>query len=263
MSQSPDYSSDLALAQKLADAADVISLARFRALDLAVETKPDRSPVTDADRAVEQALKAILASERPEDGIIGEEFGSSGQQARKWIIDPIDGTANYLRGVPVWATLIALSVDQKPVLSVISAPALGRRWWAAPGVGAFTRDIDGSVRQIQVSGISELENASLSYNNLQLWDSFGYLDELLALSRQVWRTRAYGDFLSYMYLAEGSVDIVAEHDLKIYDIAALVPIVEQAGGAFSALGGPLTEDSSSVLATNGKLHDVAQRVAGR
>jgi histidinol-phosphatase len=263
MSQSTDYSSDLALAQKLADAADVISLARFRALDLAVETKPDRSPVPDADRAVEQALTAILASERPEDGIIGEEFGSSGQVTRKWIIDPIDGTANYLRGVPVWATLIALSVDQKPVVSVISAPALGRRWWAAPGVGAFTRDIDGSVRQIQVSGISELENASLSYNNLQLWDSFGYLDELLALSRQVWRTRAYGDFLSYMYLAEGSVDIVAEHDLKIYDIAALVPIVEQAGGSFSELGGTLTEESSSVLATNGKLHDVAQRVAGR
>ena len=124
----------------------------------------------------------------------------------------------------------------------------------------FTRDIDGSVRQIQVSGISELENASLNYNNLQLWDSFGYLDELLALSRQVWRTRAYGDFLSYMYLAEGSVDIVAEHDLKIYDIAALVPIVEQARGSFSALGGPLTEQSSSVLATNGRLHDVAQRV---
>ncbi|MEN9990150.1 MAG: hypothetical protein RL508_1129 [Actinomycetota bacterium] len=258
-----DFAADLELAQKLADVADQISLDRFRALDLKVETKPDRSPVTDADRAVEEALKAVLASERPADGIIGEEFGATGQVTRKWIIDPIDGTANYMRGVPVWATLIALSVDQKPVVSVISAPALGRRWWAAPGIGAFTRDVDGSVRQIAVSGISELENASLSYNNLQLWDSFGYLDQLLALSRQVWRTRAYGDFLSYMYLAEGSVDIVAEHDLKIYDIAALVPIVEQAGGAFSALNGPLTEESSSVLATNGKLHDVAQRVAGR
>ncbi|MEN9736931.1 MAG: hypothetical protein RJA26_164, partial [Actinomycetota bacterium] len=223
-----DFTADLALAQVLADAADEISLARFRALDLTVETKPDRSPVTDADRAVEQALKAILASQRPTDGIIGEEFGTSGNTDRKWIIDPIDGTANYLRGVPVWATLIALSIDQKPVLSVVSAPALGRRWWAAPGVGAFTRDVDGSVRAITVSGISELENASLSYNNLQLWDSYGYLDQLMAMSRQVWRTRAYGDFLSYMYLAEGSVDIVAEHDLKIYDIAALVPVVEQA-----------------------------------
>lgn len=250
-----DFTSDLALAQQLADAADEIALARFRALDLKVETKPDRSPVTDADKAVEAALKQLLSEHRPQDGIIGEEFGSSGSQDRKWIIDPIDGTANYMRGVPVWASLIALSIDQKPVLSVVSAPALGRRWWAAPGVGAFTRDIDGSVRAINVSGITDLEFASLSYNNLQLWDSYGYLDQLMGMSRQVWRTRAYGDFLSYMYLAEGSVDIVAEHDLKIYDIAALVPIVEHAGGRFSAIDGPLTEDTTSVLATNGKLHD--------
>ena len=254
-----DFAADLALAQRLADQADKISLARFRALDLTVETKPDRSPVTDADRAVEEALKAILTAERPADGIIGEEFGNSGSEARKWIIDPIDGTANYLRGVPVWASLIALSIDQKPVLSVVSAPALGRRWWAAPGVGAFTRDIDGSVRDLKVSGITELANASLSYNNLQLWDSYGYLDELMAMSRQVWRTRAYGDFLSYMYLAEGSVDIVAEHDLKIYDIAALVPIVELAGGEFSAIDGALTETTTSVLATNGRLHDTCLR----
>lgn len=252
-----DFAADLALALRLADEADKISLARFRALDLTVETKPDRSPVTDADRAVEQALKATLAAERPADGIIGEEFGNSGSVDRKWIIDPIDGTANYMRGVPVWASLIALSVNQKPVLSVVSAPALGRRWWAAPGVGAFTSDIDGSVRPLRVSGVADLENASVSYNNLQLWDSYGYLDQLMALSRRVWRTRAYGDFLSYMYLAEGSVDIVAEHDLKIYDIAALVPIVEQAGGMLTALDGPLTAETSSVLATNGKLHAVA------
>ena len=257
MPESNSFSQDLQLAQRLADAADEISLARFRALDLRVETKPDRSPVTDADKAVEQALKQILATESPNDGIIGEEFGNSGSVNRKWIIDPIDGTANYMRGVPVWATLIALSIDQKPVLSVVSAPALGRRWWAAPGVGAFTRDIDGSVRQISVSGILDLEHASLSYNNLQLWDSYGYLEQLMGLSRQVWRTRAYGDFLSYMYLAEGALDIVAEHDLKIYDIAALVPIVELAGGQFSAIDGPLTEDSSSVLASNGKLHQTA------
>jgi len=258
-----DFAADLALAHKLADAADQISLARFRALDLKVETKPDRSPVTDADQAVEQALKAILAADAPADGIIGEEFGVSGSVDRKWIIDPIDGTANYLRGVPVWATLIALSIDQKPVLSVVSAPALGRRWWAAPGIGAFTRDVDGSVRELAVSGISGLEYASLSYNNLQLWDSYGYLDQLMAMSRQVWRTRAYGDFLSYMYLAEGSLDIVAEHDLKIYDIAALVPIVEIAGGRFTAIDGPLTEASSSVLATNGPLHEASLRTLAR
>jgi len=252
-----DYTSDLALAQTLADAADQIALARFRALDLRVETKPDRSPVTDADRAVEQELKRILAEHRPADGIIGEEFGASGNATRKWIIDPIDGTANYMRGVPVWASLIALSIDGHPVVSVVSAPALGRRWWAAPGVGAFTRDIDGSVRAISVSGISDLEHASLSYNNLQLWDSYGYLDQLMTLSRKVWRTRAYGDFLSYMFLAEGSLDIVAEHDLKIYDIAALVPVVEQAGGRFTSIVGELTEQTTSVLASNDKVHGEA------
>ena len=255
-----NFEADLQLALRLADAADQVSLQRFRALDLKVETKPDRSPVTDADKSTEQAIKAILAGERPNDGIIGEEFGTSGSVTRKWIIDPIDGTANYLRGVPVWATLIALSIDGKAVLSVVSAPALGRRWWAAPSLGAWTSDVDGSARQLAVSGIGQLENASLSYNNLQLWDQFGFLEPLMKLSRQVWRTRAYGDFLSYMFLAEGSVDVVAEHDLKIYDIAALVPIVEQAGGTFGAIDGPLTEDSSSVLATNGKLHQLVMDV---
>ena len=252
------YQADLDLAIELADIADAISLQRFRALDLHVESKPDRSPVTDADRSVEQALKQVLAEKAPNDALIGEEYGNTGAASRTWIIDPIDGTANYLRGVPVWATLIALSVDGKPVVSVVSAPAMGRRWWAAPEVGAFTKDIDGSIRTLKVSAIGELENASLSYNNLQLWDQAGMLPKLTELSRKIWRTRAYGDFWSYMLLAEGSVDIVAEHDLKIYDIAALVPIVEQAGGKFTALEGPLTAETSSVLATNGKLHQVVQ-----
>ena len=254
------HQADLALALELADIADAISLDRFRAQDLHVETKPDASPVTDADRSVEQALKAKLAEQRPNDSLIGEEFGNTEGDSkgpkRTWIIDPIDGTANFMRGVPVWASLIALQIDGKVVLSVVSAPALGRRWWAAPEIGSWTRDIDGSERILKVSAIGDLGHASLSYNNLQLWDQSGKLTELLELSRKVWRTRAYGDFYSYMLLAEGSVDIVTEHDLKIYDIAALVPIVELAGGEFSALNGPLTEDSSSVLATNGKLHEL-------
>lgn len=253
------YQADLELAQELADVADAISLERFRALDLKVESKPDRSPVTDADRSVEQALKAILAAKAPNDALIGEEYGNSEAKQgsnRTWIIDPIDGTANYLRGVPVWASLIALAIDGKPVVSVVSAPAMGRRWWAAPEIGACTRDIDGSVRKLSVSGINELEDASLSYNNLQLWDQAGKAQQLIAFSRKIWRTRAYGDFWSYMLLAEGALEIVTEHDLKIYDIAALVPIVEQAGGEFSALEGPLTANSSSVLATNGKLHKI-------
>lgn len=253
------YKADLDLALELADVADAISLERFRALDLHVESKPDRSPVTDADRSVEQALKDLLATKAPSDALIGEEYGNTGSAARTWIIDPIDGTANYLRGVPVWATLIALAVDGKPVVSVVSAPAMGRRWWAAPEIGSFTKDIDGSTRELKVSAISDLENASLSYNNFQLWDQAGMLPQLTELSRKIWRTRAYGDFWSYMLLAEGSVDIVAEHDLKIYDIAALVPIVEQAGGKFTALNGPLSAETSSVVATNSKLHDSVQK----
>lgn len=250
---------DLDLALKLADQADEISLARFRALDLHVESKPDRSPVTDADRAVEAKLRETLAEYRPNDVIIGEEYENTGSADRTWIIDPIDGTANYLRGVPVWATLIALRVNGVITTSVVSAPAMGRRWWAHRGNGAFTHDVDGSVRYLQVSKIADLEHASISYNNLQLWDQSGKLPELIKLSREVWRTRAYGDFYSYMLLAEGSIDMVAEHDLKIYDIAALVPIVEEAGGQFSDLSGPLQESSSSVLATNALLHEKMQR----
>ena len=252
------FAEDLKLAHELADIADAIALPRFMAQDLQVETKPDDSPVTDADRATERAIKAKLAEARPNDALIGEEYGdSAGTGNRTWIIDPIDGTANFMRGVPVWASLIALSVDGKPVVSVVSAPALGRRWWAAPEVGAHTREIDGSERSIRVSNITDAANASISYNNLRRWDQSGKLPQLVEFSRTLWRTRAYGDFWSYMLLAEGSVDIVAEHDLKIYDIAALVPIVEQAGGKLTALDGPLTTETSSVLATNGKLHSLA------
>jgi len=251
------YSEDLALAHELASLADEITLARFRAQDLKIETKPDASPVTDADQTTERALKAHLAVTRPNDALIGEEYGTSGEAARTWIIDPIDGTANFMRGVPVWATLIALAIDGKPTVSVVSSPALGRRWWAAPNLGAWTRDVDGTEREIKVSTIADKAHASISYNNLKLWDDSGKLPQLVEFSRELWRTRAYGDFYSYMLLAEGSVDIVAEHDLKIYDIAALVPIVEQAGGKLTALDGPLTPATSSVLATNGKLHAVA------
>ena len=250
---------DLDLALKLADQADEISIARFRALDLHIESKPDRSPVTDADRAVEAKLRETLAEYRPNDVIIGEEYENTGTADRTWIIDPIDGTANYLRGVPIWASLIALRVNGVITTSVVSAPALGRRWWAHRGNGAFTQDVNGSVSYLQTSKINDLEHASISYNNLQLWDQSGKLDQLIELSRKVWRTRAYGDFYSYMLLAEGSIDMVAEHDLKIYDIAALVPIVEEAGGRFSDLAGPLTDDSSSVLATNNLLHDKMQQ----
>jgi len=260
-----DYKADLELALQLAGIADGISLERFYSQDLVVETKPDATPVTDADRSVEAALKEVLKAQRPEDSLIGEEYGSTGENlhgkgSRTWIIDPIDGTANFMRGVPVWATLIALAVDGKPVVGVVSAPAMRRRWWAAPGVGAHTKHIDGRTAELQVSKISDLEHASLSYNSLKLWDENGMLEPLMQLTRKVWRTRAYGDFWAYMLLAEGTLEITSEHNLAIYDIAALVPIVEQAGGRITDLHGELTTSSSSVLATNSVLHSTVSEL---
>jgi histidinol-phosphatase len=273
---------DLALALELAEAADAVSSARFRAIDLEVQTKPDRSPVTEADLAVERAIRERIAAARPGDGILGEEFGVEGDGPRQWIIDPIDGTANFLRGVPVWGTLIALAIDGVPVVGVASAPAMGRRWWAATGLGAWTttseaeagaseagggatasgsREPDAGAasvpgaRRLQVSGVTTLADASLSFQSLAQWRDAGYLDRLLALSEQVWRDRAYGDLWSYMLLAEGLIDITGEFDVKPYDLAALVPIVEEAGGRFTDMTGAPGPWGGSALATNGALHD--------
>lgn len=245
---------DLDFALKLAQAADDIALARFRAVDLSVKTKPDRTPVTDADQSVESALRELISAERAGDSVIGEEFGSELGSSREWIIDPIDGTANFLRGIPIWGTLIALRVDGEFVLSVVSAPALGRRWWAAAGEGAFTRDIEGSIRQIRVSSVQQLADAYVSYNSIQQWLGIGKAQQVVDLSAKVWRIRAFGDFLSYMYVAEGIIDAASEPDLKIHDIAALVPIVREAGGQFTALDGELSDATSVVLASNGHLH---------
>ena len=246
---------DLSFALRLADLADSISLARFRDRDLHVETKPDRSPVTEADLATERAIREAILAERPGDGILGEEYGTEGDTARQWIIDPIDGTANYLRGVPVWGTLIALAEDGVPVVGVVSSPALGRRWWGARGAGAWTTEAPGAQpRSIHVSGVSDLEHASLSFQSIRQWDEAGYLDKLIALSRQVWRDRAYGDMWSYMLLAEGLVDAVGEFGVKTYDLAALIPIVEEAGGTFTAVDGTPGPGNGSSLASNGHLH---------
>lgn len=246
---------DLDLALALADAADEISLARFKSLDLKVETKPDRTPVTDADRSVEAKIRELIGKLAPNDIVIGEEFENSGTGSRAWIIDPIDGTANFLRGLPIWATLIALREGANLTTSVVSAPALGRRWWASQGKGAFTKDVDGSIRQIRVSSVSELADSYVSYNSIQQWQRIGKARNIEQLSEKVWRIRAFGDFLSYMYVAEGSIDAAGEPDLKIYDIAALVPIVEEAGGRFTDLAGELNAESSTVLASNGLIHE--------
>lgn len=246
---------DLDLALLLADAADEISLSRFQALDLKIESKPDRTPVTDADRAVELKLRQLIAQYAPEDAVIGEEYENSGGGNRQWIIDPIDGTANFLRGVPIWATLIALRVDGRLVASAVSAPAMGRRWWASKGEGSFTKDVDGGVRKLSVSKVSTLSDSYISYNSLQQWQKLGKVKNLDSLASKVWRIRAFGDFLSYMFVAEGVIDAASEPDLKIYDIAALVPIVEEAGGRFTDLVGELSEQSSDVLASNGLIHE--------
>lgn len=253
------YADDLSLALRLADAADAIAMERFGAADLEIATKPDRTHVTDADKAVELAIRDMLAAERPEDGIYGEEFGSSGDALRLWVVDPIDGTAHFLRGSPIWATLIALVVDRRPVVGVCSAPALGRRWWAAQGEGAFATP---GERRLQVSQVAELGDAVLSYNAIQGWDGAGRIDDLVALQRDVWRARSYGDAWSYMMVAEGQIDAVAEFDLKPYDMAAIVPIVEEAGGTFTSIAGDLGPWHGSALATNGVLHDtLLQRLA--
>ena len=253
---------DLKLALEIAKKANQQSMKRFRALDLEITSKPDRSPVTDADRSVETIIRDELAKARPDDSIIGEEFGTSGDSDRVWIIDPIDGTANFLRGVPVWATLIGLRVNGEYVMGVVSAPAMNRSWWAAKGQGAFTEDVDATVREINVSKVEKLTDASFSFSSIELWEQYGQLENLLEITRSVWRTRAYGDFWSHMLVAEGVIDISAENDLKIYDWAALAPIVSEAGGIFRDQSGELTNETSSVMVSNGLLDaDLAKLLA--
>ncbi|MDQ1646194.1 MAG: histidinol-phosphatase [Cryptosporangiaceae bacterium] len=250
------YADDLALAHVLADTADSISLARFRALDLRIDAKPDLTPVSDADLTVEKSVRAVLARSRPRDGVLGEEFGTSaGSGSRQWVIDPIDGTKNYIRGVPVWATLIALLDGGHPVAGLVSAPALGRRWWAASGLGAFTGKQRSAATPIRVSQVAKLEDASFSYSSLSGWEERGLLGGFLDLGRSVWRTRAYGDFYSYMLVAEGAVDIAAEPEVSLWDLAALVPIVTEAGGRFTSLAGENGPGGGDAVATNGQLHD--------
>jgi histidinol-phosphatase len=249
-----DEVDDLALALEVADAADEITRARFGADDLTVHTKDDRTPVSDADRAVEHVVRATLAERRPDDAISGEEFGAEGSGPRRWVIDPIDATKNYVRGVPVWATLIGLVRDGLPVVGVVSAPALGRRWWAAQGRGAWASAVGKAPRRIAVSTVTELTAASLSYSSVSGWTTIGRRDRFLALMDTCARTRAYGDFWSYMLVAEGAVDLAAEPELAIWDMAALAPIVTEAGGRFTALDGADGVSGGNAAASNGLLH---------
>src|SRR4051794_31603661 len=227
-------------------------MVRFGAKDLVVDTKPDLTPVSDADRAVETALRQRLATDRPGDAVIGEEYGVTGAADREWIVDPIDGTKNFVRGMPVWATLLALRVDDAVAVGVVSAPALGRRWWAARGSGAWT-SYGGRERHLTVSKVRSLDDAFLSYASLSGWRELQ--GSLLDLTSRVWRTRAFGDFWSHMLVAEGAVDISCEPEVTLWDLAALQPIVEEAGGRFTDLSGVDGADGGSVVCTNGRLHD--------
>ena len=267
-----DLQDDLALAHALADLADAISLDRYQAQDLVITTKPDNTPVTDADRAVETAIREALATHRHTDGLVGEEFGSDkGTTGRYWVIDPIDGTKNFMRGVPTWATLIALvQVDasgvEEVVVGIASAPALARRWSAAKGQGAFARFTAGNIdeltqefgassseKKISVSKVGALSDASISYSDFVGWgDRLEPFQKMLA---NVWRTRGIGDFWSHMLVAEGAVDIAIEPKLAVWDMAALDIIVREAGGTFTNTAGQNGPFGRSGVSTNGLLHN--------
>lgn len=253
---------DLRLARQLADIADEVSMSYFNSRDLGVYLKEDRTHVTDGDRAVERAIRAKLVDERPSDSFFGEETGRSGTSNRQWVIDPIDGTANFMRGVPIWATLIALVVDGKPEVGVVSAPALDRRWWGATGLGAYLDDdlSDSNTatdRRIEVSGVERIADGQVNYGSLKYWQEIGRVDPILELNERAWRSRTIGDFWPYMLVAEGAFEVSCEVGLEAYDMAALVPIIEEAGGTFTSIDGEPGCWGGTALATNGLVHEEA------
>jgi histidinol-phosphatase len=249
-----DLDAELALALRLADAADAITLPRYRAADLSVRHKADATEVTDADTASEAAMRALLARERPDHAVLGEEEGLIGDPdaVSRWILDPIDGTASFVRGLPIWGTLIALEHDGEIVVGVASAPALGRRWWAARSKGAFSDH--GAMR---VSTVDRIEDAQLGHASISSWREHGHGPQFAALADRVWRSRGVGDFWMHVLVAEGVFDIAAEPIVSLWDLAAVKPIVEEAGGRFTDLAGEARADGGSALSTNGLLHDAA------
>jgi histidinol-phosphatase len=243
---------DLALALSLADASDAITMQHFRT-SFEVRTKSDRTPVTEVDEAVERMIRERIERERPGDGIVGEEFGTTGGGGRRWIIDPIDATKNYIRGIPIFATLIALEEvgeSGQLITGVVSAPALQRRWWASRGEGAFCNG-----DRIRVSSVATIPEAHFSYDDLAGFTKAGLEPRFLAFARACVRTRAFGDFWSHMLVAEGAIDVAIEPEVALWDLAALQIIIEEAGGRFTNLGGTARPDGGSAVSTNGVLHD--------
>jgi len=248
---------ELLFALDLADIADRVSLAGFRSSDLQVSTKPDMTPVSQADQDVERLLRNHIAGHRPGHAVVGEEFGTSGSGEWTWIIDPIDSTKNYVRGIPVFATLIALTRAGRAEVGMVTAPAMDRRWWAARGHGAF---MNGD--RIRVSAVSRVADAQLSINSLLDFDQHGFGDGGRMLSERCWRTRGFGDFWSHVLVAEGGVDIAAEPVVSAWDLAALQVIIEEAGGRFTDFGGRNTYEGGSAISTNGLLHDAVLHLLG-
>ncbi len=257
MALDADLSADLALALELADLADTISLPAYERRSFTVDWKANHTEVTEADRGTEAAIAARVLEARPSHGLFGEEHGLVGDASSpwRWIVDPIDGTSNFVRGVPVWATLIALVHDDDgPVLGVVSAPAMGRRWWAAAGIGAFC-DLRGGA-PIHVSSVPAIAEAQVSVTFSAGWDEIGRTDRLVTLQRSAYRARGYGDFWQHMLVAEGAVDVAVDAiGVASYDVAAPMAIVEQAGGRFTDRHGARTIDTDSAVSTNAILHD--------
>jgi histidinol-phosphatase len=244
---------ELVVAQRAADLADAITLPAFRDANFAVELKYDRTEVTAIDRAAEQGVRSLIAEARPTHAITGEEFGLTGDDSSpwRWVIDPIDGTSNFVRGVPVWATLIALVFDNTPVLGFVSAPALATRWWATRGNGAWC---NGAM--IRVSEVRSLDEAHVSITPNDAWAETGRLEALLQLQREAARARGFGDFWQHMLVAQGALDVAIDAiGLGSYDTAALYPIVTEAGGRATDRFGAVNWQSNSLITTNGLLHD--------
>src|SRR5690625_5297655 len=231
------YREDLNLALVIADSVDALTMSRFQSVDLKVDTKPDMTPVSDADRAAEELIRQQLKRARPRDAVTGEEYGTTGSGKRRWIIDPIDGTKNFVRGVPVWATLIALGDDERPVMGVVSAPALSRRWWAYEDGGAYTGKSLSNATSIHASDVTDISDASLSFSSLEGLPERGTIREVGQLTTDVWRVRAFGDLWSDMLVAEVAVVLACEPELALYDMAALVRFVTEAGGTLTSLDG--------------------------
>lgn len=248
---------ELRAALEAADAADAVTMPRFRAADLVVDLKADSTQVSEADKGAERAIREALTRVFPDDGVLGEEFGEERGSGRRWIVDPIDATANYVRGIPAWGSLIGLEADGEMVVGVVSAPALGARWWAARELGAWRNGA-----RIRVSEVVSLDEAQLSFNSIVDCEAQGLGDEVLALTRRCRRTRGFGDFWSFMLLAEGAVDVVVEPIAQLWDLAPLQPIVEEAGGTITDLHGRRVVAGSSV-ATNGHLHEAVLEALGR